>query len=231
VAASLRKDPGINGWVAVVPDSERVGPIWDRYTEYTLTVDSTVTNSRTPDGAPFGLYLYDAHRDDTYTNATFTYWINDTQRSISWRTRSGHSSLWSGPVTGSRARKPDGNWYTPYTWTYTGTIDPSTTALGNDGVDRVWLGHFHVRATIRQNSISTANLTYWAERSITLVRDGKDEQLAFQRRQGVLGPYSGSGARSARVSSGSTATEPPLPEGTEETSEETIEVELPTTVL
>src|SRR5699024_10580218 len=80
MAASLRKDPGINGWVRASWGSELVG--WWR--RYTLTVNSTVSGVQTPDGAPFGLYLYDTDPADVYTDATFTYWINDTQASIQW---------------------------------------------------------------------------------------------------------------------------------------------------
>lgn len=127
--------------------------------------------------------------------------------------------------------RPDGYTYTPYTWTYTGAIDPSNTETGSDGVERVWLGHFNVQATIRQDNNSSANLTYWAERSITLVRDGEEEELTFQRRAGARGYLAGPGARTASKSAKSAATEPPVPESTDEPTEETVEVELPTAIL
>ena len=55
MAASLRKDPGINGWVRASWGSELVGWWPNRYRRYTLTVNSTVSGVQTPDGAPFGL--------------------------------------------------------------------------------------------------------------------------------------------------------------------------------
>lgn len=86
-------------------------------------------------------------------------------------------------------------------------------------------------ATIRQDNNSSANLTYWAERSITLVRDGEEEELTFQRRAGARGYLAGPGARTASKSAKSAATEPPVPESTDEPTEETVEVELPTAIL
>ena len=123
MAASLRKDPGINGWVL---NSVRSSG----FRRYTVSVDSTVSTSSypTPDGAPYGLYLYDTDPADVYTDATFTYWINDEQEPFNWSVRTGHSSLWSDPVIGTAATKADGHSYTPYTWTYTGTIDPARRA-------------------------------------------------------------------------------------------------------
>ena len=227
MAASLRKDPGINGWVRASWGSELVGWWPNRYRRYTLTVNSTVSGVQTPDGAPFGLYLYDTDPADVYTDATFTYWINDTQASIQWTAQSGHSSLWSGPVSGPSETKPDGHSYTPYTWTYNGTIDPSNP----DGNGRVWLGHFNVQAVIRQqNSNSSADLTFWAERSITQVRDGVENELTFQRRAGKRGTYTAPGISSAGTASKSAATEPALSQSTDaptqEAAEETVTPEI-----
>ena len=232
MAASLRKDPGINGWVL---NSVRSSG----FRRYTVSVDSTVSTSSypTPDGAPFGLYLYDTDPADVYTDATFTYWINDEQEPFNWSVRTGHSSLWSGPVRGTAATKADGNSYTPYTWTYTGTIDPSNTVTGSDGVERVWLGHFNVGASFRQANSSNANVTYWAERSITLTRDGVTEELTFERRQGQRGPYPGDGGARARRASARTeaSAESSAPEApsldstdapTQESAEETVTTEV-----
>src|SRR5699024_6221352 len=52
LATSLRKDPGINGWVLNSLTSFR-------NRTYQLEVNSTVSSPATPDGAPYGLYLYE----------------------------------------------------------------------------------------------------------------------------------------------------------------------------
>ena len=71
IAASLRKDPGINGWVTVRSDSQFDLSRW-RWT-YLLEIDSTGSDGRsTPDGAPFGLYLYDTEDAKTATDASIT---------------------------------------------------------------------------------------------------------------------------------------------------------------
>lgn len=202
VAASLRKDPGVNGWVLNSASRSRWG------CDYTLTVDSTVRSPQTPDRAPYGLYLYDLDAEATVANVRFTYWIIGTQTGVRWSTRSGHSRCWAGPVRGAAQRKPDGLTYTPYTWTYTCRVDAAGQEVGADRVRRLWLGHFNVQGTFTQGS-SCGDLTYWAERSVTVDRDGtggryEPEDLTFQRRNGALGPFSGAGtrARSGEQSAG-----------------------------
>ena len=194
-----------------------------------LHAHSEFDGERRPDArwCSFRPYLYDTEPTDRYEDATFTYWINDTQASIQWTAQSGHSSLWSGPVSGPSETKPDGHSYTPYTWTYNGTIDPSSP----DGNGRVWLGHFNVQAVIRQqNSNSSADLTFWAERSITQVRDGVENELTFQRRAGGRGTYTAPGIGSAGTASKSTAIEPALSQSTDAptqaAAEETVTPEI-----
>lgn len=215
VAASLRKDPGINGWVLNSPQ-RRSGT-----RRFYLTVDSTVSTDShpTPDGAPFGLYLYDANLQDDYTSATITYWINGSQNPISWDTLSGHSSHWQGPVRGGAQTKSDGISYTPYTWTYNATIDPAVTSTQPDGVERVWLVHFRVRATFTQTSgNSNQDLTYWTQRAITVHPGGEGsgsqpQVLTFERRNGTLGPYTQAGARSVQRDSTTQVPDAALHEG------------------
>lgn len=187
VAASLQKDPGINGWVRNTP--ERIGPC-----RWTLDVNSNL-NGYGPDGAPFGLYIYDVEDPNTFSNAKLTYWVIGNQQAT-WVTRSGHSSCWSGPTRGTPTTKKDGYVYTPYTWTYTCPINAADRRLDADGVERLYLGHFHVQATFTQPSDYCNNVTYWTQRFITIDPDGPTGPLppkvhTFERRNGTLGPYTG----------------------------------------
>ena len=62
-AASLRKDPGINGWV--LNTTRDLGGC-----RYSLEVNSAPSRGgATPDGAPWGLYLYDVSKDASYSGA------------------------------------------------------------------------------------------------------------------------------------------------------------------
>lgn len=210
-AASLRKDPGINGWVLNSPT--RV----DRRCNWTLDVNSNPANpQRTPDGAPYGLYVYDAEDPNVVTNATLTYWIignhpGSGALAVSWATASGHSSCWGTPVRVGTETKPDGNVYTGYRWTYACPIDPRTRTMGSDGVERLFLGHFHVVASFRQPKELCSNVTYWTQRHVTIDPDGSGPRPAeiktFQRRNGTLGP---------RTALQRSAPRSVAPEGTEE---------------
>lgn len=184
IASSLRKDPGINGWVNNSPRS-RGGCSW------TLEVDSTASGTG-PDGAPFGLYVYDVEDDMAIENPKLVYWIIGDQ-SATWTTLAGHSSCWNGPTRGTPQTKADNLVYTPYTWEYTCDIDPSTRQLDDDGVERLYLGDFHVRASFTQPRDRCNNVTYWTQRFITI--DG--EEKTFERRNGSLGPYRAGSVRSA----------------------------------
>ena len=122
-AASLRKDPGINGWVLNTTTNHGG-------CRYSLEVNSAPSNpGTTPDGAPWGLYLYDVSKDASYSGAKLVYWVRGThtatQNPITWQAATGHSTKWSGPKLGAAQTKADGFKYTPYTWTYTGTINPA----------------------------------------------------------------------------------------------------------
>lgn len=189
-AVSLRKDPGINGWVRNSPT--RLGDC-----RYSLDVNSAPSNpGTTPDGAPFGLYLYDVSTQGVYTDAKLVYWVRGThtatQNPITWQTATGHSSKWEGPVTGTPQTKADGFVYTPYTWTYTGTIDPAN--VKSDG--RLYLETFHVQAinfSLSENR-QCLPLDYWTYREIVVDPDGstgpqQPKTLNFERRNGQSGPY------------------------------------------
>lgn len=220
IAASTRIDPGINGWVQNIPTSYRLFPCYFR-----LEITSLVSGVTTPDGAPFGLYLYDTEDVSQAGDATLTYWVlgdhTRSDTSITWRTLQGHSSRWSGPTTVGTARKPDGKLYTGYRWTYTGAIDLMKKTVGRDGMERVFLGDFHVGTdTFRQSDDTCGVLNYWAERSITL--DG--EVHTFQRRAGTEGAYNTSTRRlaSSPVESRSTAPAGEPTEGDEIPLEPTV---------
>lgn len=189
-AISLRKDPGINGWVLNSP-SELGG------CRYSLDVNSAPSRGgTTPDGAPWGLYLYDVSPQGTYTNAKLVYWVRGThtatQNPITWQAATGHSSKWSGPTRGTPQTKADGFVYTPYTWTYTGTIDPAN--VKSDG--RLYLETFHVQAinfSLWEGG-RCLPLDYWTYREIVVDPDGptgpqQPETLSFERRNGASGPY------------------------------------------
>lgn len=193
-AASLVKYPGINGWVNNIT---RSGSVTGTTCDYTLEVDSTPGGTNTPDGAPFGLYIYDVESPNTFSDAKLTYWIIGAQATgATWATLSGHSPCWGTPVKGTASTQPDGLIYTPYTWTYDTTTCPILSSQyvtdPADGVKRLYLGDFHVRATFTQPAGRFCNnVTFWTQRFITIDRDGAGSEPAsvkcFQRRNGTLG--------------------------------------------
>lgn len=191
-STAVRIDPGINGWVLNSPSD--VGTC-----TWTLDVDSTQARTG-PDGAPFGLYLYDIKPQTTVANATLTYWIIGNQKAT-WTARTGHSGCWSGPSRGTAQKKSDGLLYTPYTWTHTCPI--SSADVSSDG--RLRLGGFHVRATFTQTRDVCNDVTYWTQRSVVVDPDGAGSQtaqtLTFERRNGTRGPKLNLNARSAAPAS------------------------------
>lgn len=213
-AASLRKDPGINGWVLNTPRS--LGDC-----AHTLEVNSAIAG-KGPDGAPFGLYLYNIADDAVITSPSITYWIIGNQRAT-WTSLSGHSTCWAYQGRGTPQAKRDGFTYTPYTWSYTCTVNPADRQTGADGVERLFLGNFHVRASFTQPSTQCDNVTYWTQRAITIDPDGPNgaepaERLTFERRNGSLGPFR-SGARAQRLSSNDSPSSTPAESSTSAASE------------
>lgn len=201
-ATSIRKDPGINWWVQVAAQYGGYGA-WS-----SISVTSRVSG-RGPDGAPFGLYLYDMEDVRSVSAAKLVYWVlgdhtgtGDT--AITWRNGSGHSPCWVLKGSVGTASKPDGMVYTGYQWDYSCAIDPKATTTGSDGVPRVMLGDFVVATDrFRQPADVCPRMNFWAERSITL--DGVP--FTFQRRAGTDGPFS----RNRRAARG--AEEPVVTEG------------------
>lgn len=191
-ATSLRKDPGINGWVLNSTD--------DRGNRrYNLRVDSNPAGGTTPDGAPFGLYVYDTNTAagailDTLTAARLVYWIIGTQtEGATWAPNPGHGTGWSTPSRGATQVKPDGLAYTPYTFEYSGPF-----TLRDDG--RVWLQEFDTTASFRQPANRDGDVTYWTQRFITV--NGVTE--TFERRNGTRGPFT-SNARQAQTAAARSA--------------------------
>lgn len=191
-SSAARIDPGINGWVLNSPRD--VGSC-----KWTLDVDSTLARTG-PDGAPFGLYLYDIKPQTTVATATLTYWIIGDQKAT-WTTQSGHSPCWSGPSRGTPQKKSDRLLYTPYTWTYTCPINSAD--ISSDG--RLRLGRFHVKATFTQSGDYCNDVTYWTQRSVVVDPDGAGSQaaqtLTFERRNGTRGAKLNLNARSAAPAS------------------------------
>ena len=187
-AVSLRKDPGINGWV--LNTTRDLGGC-----RRSLEVNSAPSNpGTTPDGAPFGLYLYDVSPEGVYSNAKLVYWVRGNhvaQNKITWQAAAGHSAKWEGPVLGDAQTKADGFKYTPYTWKYTGTIDPAN--VKDDG--RLYLENFHVYTSdfYQGTRYQCSPLDYWTYREIVVDPDGPGDQqsqtLHFERRNGDSGPY------------------------------------------
>ena len=154
LAASLRIDPGINGWVRNSPES--LGGC-----SYRLEVNSNPSNAgSTPDGAPWGLYLYDVQPGAVITNPQITYWIIGNQ-TASWTNLTGHGSCWGNASRGTPQTKSDGLLYTPYTWTYSNSASCALNPANVDGNGRLWLQHFRSRASFTQPSDRCNDVTYW----------------------------------------------------------------------
>lgn len=179
-ATSLRKDPGINGWVLVTTSDQ------DR-NSYDLRFDSDEPGNG-PDGAPYGLYIYDPNLNgqgqviDSYSAAGITLWVradrsNNPAQQIS-RTGTG----WSNPVAQSVVTKADGLSYRGYKFNYSGAF-----TLNPDG--RVYLTDL----IVEMNNVNSADATYWVERTITI----NTEVKTFERRNGQRGPYGGASFRMA----------------------------------
>ena len=201
-AASPTKVPGINGWVLNRVHDESGS------CRYSISVDSRPPAPQPPtaDGAPYGLYVYDVEPMNTFSDISLVYWIigthTATSNTVTWEALSGHSGCWSTPVRGSEAIKADGFTYTPYTFRYTCTPQAADAEVGMDGYVRLYLGDFRAVARFTQPSSLCNNVTYWAQRFVTIDPDGAGYrppvQYSFERRNGTLGPYSGR-TRSARA--------------------------------
>lgn len=169
---------------------------------------TTIRSNATPDGAPWGLYLYDTEDVRTVSAASLTYWILGSHATsgttaVTWTAGADHSACWGAPRRLAPRTKADGLVYTGYRWTYACAIDPHATRRGEDGVDRAFLGEFVVATdAFEQPTGSCGKLNVWTERSITI--DGV--VYGFERRAGTDGSCAAPRGRSAR---GATAPEGP----------------------
>ena len=194
MAASLRKDPGLNGWVW---SSHSTGSCGSASTRIEV---SSARTGKTPDGAPFGLYLYDSDDVEHVTGATITYWVLGSHATtgstaIRWTSGADHSSCWTPRGRIGTTTKPDGLTYTGYRWTYSCAIDPAVKTVGADGVERIVLNNFHVPTNyFEQPAGSCGKMNFWAERAVVI--DGSLH--TFQRRAGSDGAYTSSSSRSRR---------------------------------
>lgn len=172
-AASLQIVPGINGW-NINRYSSGYG-----FCSHQIAVDSQPSDGPpTADGAPYGLYLYDVTPGTTIADAKMTYWIRGNT-SVTWTSQPGHSSCWGSPVRGAPQSKSDGALYTPYTWTYTCSIDPANVAA--DG--RLYLARFRTTASFTLADGICNMVCFWAQRQITV--NGELQQ--FERKRGFAG--------------------------------------------
>lgn len=187
-----RKDPGINGWVQV-----------SYGTSYgfnaTFDSDPAGNDPATPDGAPFGLYLYDTISSDLFSAGAITLWFRG--KVGSWVEGSGsntangggHGNKWSNPVYVGTETKPDGLKYYGYRFDYSG---PYTLSGG-----LVWLQDIELTA----KNVASDDATFWVERRIAI----NGEVHAFQRRNGERGPLGeGFPAGRARMSASSADSTP-----------------------
>ena len=130
-AASLRKDPGINGWVLNSPTNHGG-------CRYSLEVNSAPSRGgATPDGAPWGLYLYDVQPGAVITNPQITYWIIGNQTANWDNITPGHGRCCGNASRGTPQTKSDGLLYPPYTWTYSNSPSCALNPANVDGNGRL----------------------------------------------------------------------------------------------
>lgn len=174
-AASLRKDPGINGWVLVTTSDQDNN-------SYDLRFDSDEPGVG-PDGAPYGLYVYDPNRTgntllDLYTNASVTIWLRtdrDSTPANNGMNRTGAG--WSNATDAGLETKPDGLQYRGFRFNYSG----SYTLVAAE--ERVYLTDLIVTT----NDVNSSDATYWVQRAITV----NGVVQTFQRRNGARGAFMG----------------------------------------
>lgn len=170
----IRLDPGINGWVLVT-----YGTTYGF--DATFDSDPAGTDPASPDGAPFGLYVYDAVTDGVQVplgGASITLWFRGVVGRWTYGSRNsnpnggGHGSGWSSPVSVGTRTQPDGLTYYGYRFDYSGGYVPQ-------GDGRVYLQDFEATA----KNVASGDATFWVERKIVV--DG--DLLTFQRRNGERG--------------------------------------------
>lgn len=185
-AVSLRKDPGINGWVNSYEEMQETGTCG----LYNFMDGRRNQPISTPDDAPTGLYIYDIEDTNaTFGGAAITIWVPGRPRRFSYTPRTGHSRNWVYAGSVGTVTKPDGLEYTGYKFSYTGTFDMSEVEQGRTNA-RVWLEDFNIaiEATypISGWSCRPPHRGKWVQREITVDRDGDatrydPEYFCFQR--------------------------------------------------
>lgn len=184
-AVSLRKDPGINGWV-LSQTYMSAGLFGCTLTDY---IDST-PNGNGPDGAPYGLYIYDIEDTNaTFSGAAITIWVPGKPIGFTHTARRGHSSRWEYAGSVGTVTKPDRLEYTGYKFNYAGDFD--MTEVEERATDaRVWLDDFAINITATYGTtLDCGRPTHrgkWVQREITVDRDGdaprySREYFCFQR--------------------------------------------------
>ena len=165
-----RKDPGINGWVQVnYGTGNRFSATFDS--------DPAGVDPSTPDGAPFGLYIYDTLPEDLFSAGSITLWFRGAVSSWTYGPRSnatnggGHGRGWSAPISVGTQRKPDGLDYRGYRFDYTGPF------VLSGGLN--WLKDFEATA----NRVNSSDATFWVERRIAI----NGQMNTLQRRNGARG--------------------------------------------
>ena len=166
----IRKDPGINGWVLVSYGTDY---------GFDATFDSNPQPApSTPDGAAFGLYLYDTVVGDVFKLASVTYWFRGKPEKVT-RTGSGWSS---GTYVGTET-KSDGLTYHGYRFVYSGPFTRTEPLVRLDNLK------------VTAEEVASGDATFWVERHITI----NNVAYGFERRNGERGPL-GNGFPSARRS-------------------------------
>ena len=87
------------------------------------------------------------------------------------------------------------------------------TVEDGDGVERLYLGDFNVRARFTQPPNLCGNVTYWTQRFITIDPVGAEGPTThtFERRNGTLGENRAGRARALAVEAAEVAAESALP--------------------
>ncbi len=183
-ATTLQLVPGINGWMMNSRQQRSGGLGSRRWCGYDASWDSRTVSTPTPDGAPYGLYVYNPNLDDVITGAEMILWIPDFASNITWGTGMGHSSTcWGTPTDIGIHTKWDGLKYRGFKWTYNCSLDPNARVLDSDGHYRLYLATFNVSVSYRHSPYGNCSTwRYIAQRRVNI--NGEDK--CFERRVSSL---------------------------------------------
>lgn len=144
----------------------------------------------TPDGAPWGMYVYNIGDSAQITSVKLTYWIIGDNTAI-WTARGGHSSCWSGPTRGAPTTHA-GDTFTPYVWSYTCSLDPMDRDPFAPG--RLHLKPLHMTAAVTQSSSWCSTMKVCTDRYALVDPDGSGSQpqvpVSSSRCSATAGPAS-----------------------------------------